>query len=121
MNKIKFESFTPKILAQIDKSDLIARRKAAVHLARRMRKNIGKKGRSSPGEFPGKYTGNLRKGIGVKTTQKRDVLVGSKAPHSHLLEDGHEPNKTQTKRPFFKRSFKEEKNAMIDIMSKKWF
>ena len=122
--KVTYESHLAKIIKQIESGDLIARKKAAQHLTKRMRKNISSRGIPSPGDFPKKYTGNLVKGIGYKTTQKGEVIAGARSSHAHLLEFRHRTAKSgslSNKFPFFVRTFEEEKGEMIDIMSKKWF
>ena len=132
--KVILKDYTEKIIMDIEKSDLLSRRNAAKYLARKMRKNIGGDAGSSPGAFPGRLTGNLRKGIGFKVAKNKnkDVVFGSRAPHSHLLEDGHqvttksgtinEGKKNEVAaRPFFKKTFRQEKGPLIDIMSKRWF
>ena len=87
-----------------------------------MRQNISDPEPSLPGEYPGRLTGNLRKGIAYKNDPQMPhaTIIGSKSPHSHLLEFGHGDGKSFNKRPFFNRTLDEEENAVIDIMSKRW-
>lgn len=120
----KLELFTKDIVDDIDKQEEKNRLVALKHVRKKLKENIGKKGRSTPGGFPGKLRGNLKKGIGFKLklkTIKRTSAIGSKGPHSHLLEFGHGPGKESNKRPFFRRTLLEENETMIDLMSKRYW
>lgn len=120
--KIKYVNHINQFMQQIEKSDIIARRKAAQYMAKKLRKNIGKRGTSSPGGMPSRQTGNLRKGVSFIMTKKdKAFYVGVKAPHAHLLEYGHETNVAESKRPFFKKTFQKEKNKMISLITEPWF
>ena len=121
--KLTFNSMVDDVFKQFDRNELINRKKAGVFLARRIRKNIGKRGLSEQGQFPGVYTGNLKSSIRHKVTKGHEVFVGAKSgkgSHAHLLEFGHEPNKQKSKRPFLFKTFVQEKNNVIDIMSQNW-
>ena len=129
MEKIKIgntllQTDTKAIIKDINKAELQNRTKALQYLRKQMRAKISKKGRSSPGDYPGKMTGNLRKGIGFKKKLKSDPytsIFGSRAPHSHLLEFGHGDGKSINKRPFFNRTLMEENETIINIMEEKYF
>lgn len=119
---VKFTSHLDDIMKGIEKGDILGRRKASAYLARKMRKNVNGRGVSLPGEPPSRQTGTLRKSIGYIMAKKdRAFYVGVRASHAHLLEEGHEPNIVQSKRPFFKKTFKREKDKMISLISETWF
>ena len=118
------ESYFKAVEDEILKAERKVRMKAARHIASAMRKNLGHIGRSLPGNFPGKKSGNLQKGIKVPNNDKKYgdhvSIVGSTAPHTHLLEFGHGDGKNQNKRPFFRRTFEEEAERAKQIMSEVW-
>lgn len=94
------------------------------HVKTKMKKNLNKKGRSSPGNYPGKLTGHLQKHIDSKLLDvKRDpyVMVGSYSPHAHLLEFGHGDGKEMNKRPFIFRTLDEETEEIKRILSEDYF
>lgn len=115
----KVESFTDDIMKEIRKSELASRREALKFAAKQMRKNISSRSVSSPGGFPGRRSGGLRKSIRFKLkTGVPDVsFVGSTAPHAHLVEFGHGDGKEQNKRPFVHKTLREEEPKLIEIMS----
>lgn len=120
--KIKFANDLAKIMQGVEKGDIIARRKASAYLARKLRKAVGGRGVSTPGAPPSVHTGILKKSIRYIMAKKdKAFYVGVRAPHAHLLEEGHQTNVAKSKRPFFKKTFAKEKNRMIELISEKWF
>ena len=119
----RLESFVEDVIRDIDKSEERSRREALKFAAKKMRENIGKKGKSSPGDFPGKRSGGLRKSIRykLKTGVVRTSFVGSTAPHAHLLEFGHGDGKEQNKRPFVNKTLLAEEQEIINILSTEYF
>jgi HK97 gp10 family phage protein len=119
----RLKSFVDDVMRDIGKSETLSRRKALQYAAKRMRKNISKRRMSSPGDFPGRRTGGLRKSIRYKLkTGKRGVsFVGSTAPHAHLLEFGHGDGKEQNKRPFVNKTLLDEEQEIINILSTEYF
>lgn len=119
-----FTSYLDDIQKELDKYDAQVRKEAAQHVAQRMRKNLGNRGPSSRGGFPGWKTKTLRKGIGIKGNVRargeRAALVGSRAPHTHLVEFGHGDGKAKNKRPFFRRTFNEETAWVEKKMREPW-
>ena len=111
------------IFKEFDKKELLNRKKAGMFLARQLRKAISGRGVSSPGGLPSQKSGNLYKSMGVKTTKGRQILVGAKkgkGSHAHLVEFGHEPDKEQTKRPYFQKTFDKNKEITKDILNESW-
>lgn len=116
-----FISFMDDIERDFLKEEKENRREAAKHVAGQMRKNLSG-GRAG---LPGRVTGNLRKGVGFRgnarsKTGERMALVGNSAPHAHLLEFGHGDGKAFNKRPYFTRTFKEEKAEIMRILGQPW-
>lgn len=117
------QSFTNDVIKDLEKSEENSRRKALQYSAKKMRKNIGKRGVSTSGDYPGRRTGGLRKSIRYKlrTGKKGISFVGSTAPHAHLLEFGHGDGKEQNKRPFVNKTLLEEEQEIINILSTEYF
>lgn len=119
----KLQSFVDDVIKDIDKGELEARRNALKYAAKTMRKNISKKGVSTPGGYPTRRTGGLRKSIRyqLKTGVDKVSFVGSTAPHAHLVEFGHGDGKEQNKRSFVNKTLLAEEATLIDIMSVGYF
>jgi len=118
----KLTLYTDDIIATIEHNEFIRRKDAAQYAAREMKKDIGRKGRSEPGEFPGRKTGFLRRKVGYSMDKHdRSAIVGSKSPHAHLLEFGHGDGKERNKRPFIVRSLRKAEPGIIAIMSREYF
>ncbi len=113
-----FTSAVNQVVDDIYKKDAELRKKAAVHLRSEMKKKVNKTGRSLPGQPPGKYTGNLKKGIKYRKakTIPHTHLVGTGYPanHAHLLELG---TRKLKKRPFFLLTFREQQERVKEILS----
>jgi len=115
-------SYTDDIIKTIDFNEFERRRDAAKYAAKVMRKNISRKGLSTPGDYPGLKTGTLKKKVGFRHLKKdKSSIVGSKSPHAHLLEFGHGDGKERNKRPFVFRSLREAEPEIINIMSREYF
>ena len=115
--------YADEIFKEFDKKELLNRKKAGLFLTRRLRKAVSGKGVSSPGGLPSQFTGNLKRSMGIKVTKDREVMVGSKkgkGSHAHLVEFGHEPDKEQTKRPYFKKTFDKNKEVIKDMLNESW-
>ena len=113
---------TEDIFKEIDFNELDRRREAGRHAVKVMKKNVGKKGVSSPGGFPARQTGATRRKIGMQLLKRdRSVKVGSKDFKAHLLEFGHGDGKERNKRPFIFRSLREAEPEIIKIMSREYF
>lgn len=129
MNTIKFANtqlklYSDDIFKMFDEQELLNRKKAGLFLAKQLRKNLrGKRGKSS-NDFPGVFTGNLKKSMGMKVAKKsRNVMVGAKRGkgyHAHLLEFGHEPNPKKNMRPFLTKTFKQNVKKTISILEGSW-
>lgn len=115
----KVESFTDQVMKDIRKGELASRREALKFAAKQMRKNISSRSVSTPGNFPGRRTGGLRKSIRFKLRTRNPEIsfVGSTAPHAHLVEFGHGDGKEQNKRPFVHKTLLEEEQKLIEIMN----
>lgn len=113
---------TEDIFKEIDWSEFTRRKDAAKHAVRVMRKNVSRKGVSTPGGFPAKRTGTTRRKIGMQLIKHdRSAKVGSKDFKAHLLEFGHGDGKERNKRPFVFKSLKEAEPEIIRIMSREYF
>jgi len=118
----KLTLYTDDIIKDIDHNELIRRRDAGRYAVKVMKKNVNKKGASTPGGFPGKRTGTTRRRIGMQLMKfDRSVKVGSKDFKAHLLEFGHGDGKERNKRPFVYRSLIEAEPEIIKIMSREYF
>lgn len=113
---------TDAILKSIDKNEIERRREAAKLGAKRMRKNISSKSKSSPNAYPAKMSGTLYKSIGFRLVPNDTVaMIGSKDSKVHLLEFGHGDGKSRNKRPFITKSLLEVEDEMIAIMSRRYW
>lgn len=113
---------TDAIFADLDRGEFENRREAARYAAKIMRKNIGKKGTSTPGGFPTRRSGALRRSIGFQLLKAdRSAKVGSKYFTAHLLEFGHGDGKTRNKRPFVFPSLREAEPEIIKLMSERYW
>jgi hypothetical protein len=123
VGNVRLESFFRDVEKDIIKQEAKNRESALKHVAKKMRKNISQRGVSNVGEYPGRKTGNLRKGIKYRLiTNVRNVsFVGSISPHAHLLEFGHGDGKTFNKRPFVHRTLSEEEPMIIKLMNESYF
>lgn len=119
----KLESFVNDVMKEIDKEEENARREALKYAAKIMRKNISKKGISTPNGYPTRRTGGLKKSIRyrLKTRVAKTSFVGSTAPHAHLLEFGHGDGKERNKRPFVGKTLLAEEGEIIRILSGEYF
>lgn len=114
--------YTDDIINLIDLNELIRRKDAAKHAVKVMKKNVGKKGVSTPGGFPARRTGTTRRKIGMQLIKAdRSAKVGSKDFKAHLLEFGHGDGKERNKRPFVFPSLREAEPEIISIMSREYF
>jgi len=123
--KSKFSQLTlntNEIFKEIDFHELDRRRRAAKYAVKVMRDNISRKGRSTPGGFPGRRTGTLKRKVGMRLVKEdRSAIVGSKDFKAHLLEHGHGDGKTRNKRPFVVPSLLQAEPGIIGIMSESYF
>lgn len=134
---IRYKSYIDNIIRDLDKAEAKQLRKAASHVARKMRKKVSVEffddDASAPGNPPGRRTRNLRKGIGY-TKGHHEFLVGVGPPayHAHLLEFGTAERYQKTKkgnsrfvglvepRPFVFPTLDEETGAVKRILSESW-
>ena len=113
---------TDSIIKDIDRAEFERRKDAAKYAAGVMRKNISRKGISSPGGFPTRRTGALRRKVGFRLLKlDRSAMVGSKDFKAHLLEFGHGDGKERNKRSFVMPSLREAEPVIIGIMSRDYF
>lgn len=113
---------TESIFKEIEQAELKQRREAAKLAARDMRANAGGRGVSTPGGFPSKMSGEVKRSIGYKLLKDdRSAQVGSKSFKIHLLEFGHGDGKTRNKRPLITPSLRKSEPEIIKIMSKRYF
>lgn len=110
------------ILKDIDLEELKRRKEAARYAVGVMKKNVSRKGTSTPGGYPARRTGTLKRKIGMKLLKNdRSAMVGSKDFKAHLLEFGHGDGKERNKRPFVMPSLLEAEPEIIRIMSRSYF
>ena len=115
-------TYTDDIIKTIEANEFIRRKDAAKYATQVMKENVSSKGRSAPGEFPGRKTGALKRKIGYLLLKAdRSAIVGSKDFKAHLLEFGHGDGKERNKRPFVFRSLREAEPEIIAIMSREYF
>ena len=113
---------TDDILKDINLNEFLRRKDAAKYAVKVMKKNVGRKGVSSPGNFPSKRTGLLRRKIGMQHVKDdKSTKVGSKDFKAHLLEFGHGDGKERNKRPFVMPSLRQAEPEIIKIMSREYF
>lgn len=115
-NFVRYKSNIRKILGDLEKYEISARNEAGAYMVKKIKAKLNKKRKSQPGEPPGRYSGNLRKGI-KRATGKYETLVGVKKPayHAQLLELGTDKMRA---RPFLIPTFMEELEAIKNILSK---
>lgn len=114
--------YTDDIIHLIDLNELIRRKDAAKYAVSVMKKNVSKKGVSTPGGYPARRTGTTRRKIGMQLMKEdRSAKVGSKDFKVHLLEFGHGDGKERNKRPFVFPSMREAEPEIIRIMSREYF
>jgi len=111
----RVRSFTDAIMKDLQRSDRRLRQKAGLHVKAQVKAKINKGGTSIPGEPPGKVTGNLLKGLAVKT-HPSTTLVGFKAPayHARMLEFG---TSKMAARPVLFPTFAEEAPTVKKILT----
>ena len=115
---------TDQIIKDIDKFEKERRSEATTHAVKAIKNKINRKIKSKAGDAPGRSTGRLFKSIKKKDSlksQDRVSSVGSTDSKAHLLESGHGDGKEINKRPFFRSTLLEEKENIIEIMSRKYF
>lgn len=111
----KFSSNLSRVLRDIDSITSERVKKAGRYTAKVMRKNIGKTGPSTPGGFPTKRTGALRKSIGSQyDPEMQEVKAGSKSSLAHLQEYTYN-------RPFVMPSFREADPEIMKILSESYW
>ena len=126
-----FKSYLKEVEKDIEKAERKRIQAGAKHLVKVMKQKVNTKGRSAPGQAPGKQSGSLKKGIGYKVIDKDLALVGASAPGYvlHLMELGTKERrqaKTSRKtgkikpRPFMMPTFREEATEVERIMSEAW-
>lgn len=131
-NQVVIKSFAKQIEKDLKKARRAKLQKAGQHVRKAIRDKIKYKRISQPGEPPGRFSGNLYKGIKYEVQEEEDaVLVGAGPPayHAHLLEFGTE-RRTVGKtgkdagrveaRPFLLPTFEEEKEEIERILSEEW-
>lgn len=113
---------TDSIMQEIRAHEKENRREAAKLGANQMRKNINRKGSSTPGSYPARRKGILKRSVKYRLFKHNETAkVGSSDRKAHLLEYGHGDGKQKNKRPFVRRSLLEVENEMISIMSRRYF
>lgn len=125
-NIVKYQSFMKDVFSDIVKIEKETLREAAIHIRKKMKEKVSKKGRSFPGMPPGVKTGNLKRGIKYQIRDRDSALVGLGPPaqHGHLLEFGTKVRKTKKgvnkghilPRPFVRPTFEEESETVKKIM-----
>ncbi len=134
-NQFEMKSYVKAIQRDLDKLEREKVQHAAKYLQGKIRDKIKTKRISQPGEPPGRFSGNLHKGIRYKTFKEGSeygALVGAGPPayHAHLLEFGTEErtvNKTGKDagkveaRPFLLPTFEEEREYIKLMMMERWF
>lgn len=129
-NEFTIKSYIKDIEKEIQQAEREKLKKAAQHVHKKIRDKIKHRRISQPGEPPGRYSGNLYKGIGY-SVGKDEAIVGTKPPanHAHLLEFGTEQRTVKktgkdagkvVARPFLLPTFDEEKETVKNILSEKW-
>jgi len=123
-----FKSYLNEVTKDLNKAKKKRLRDAAKHVAKKMKKKVGKRGLSVPGQPPSKKSGSLRKGIGYEILNEDTALVGVGPPayHAHLSEFGTTDRTRKDgkntgriiKRPFVVPTSQEESKAVQDILSK---
>lgn len=109
-------------IGQVDRELKAGERKrrgqAARHLKNKIASKIRKTETSLPGEAPGQVTGNLLKGLSMRSTPST-TIIGFKAPgfHSRMLEFG---TQNMAARPVLFPTFAEELNTLKKIHSGTW-
>lgn len=127
----KYKSYLDKVLKDMDKAEKKNLKKAASHVAKKLRQKLKvTAGRSLPGQPPGKVSGELIKGVRYKVINRDSALVGFGPPayHAHLMEFGTRIRKTKKgvnkghvlPRPALIPVFNEEAKNVINIMSEPW-
>ena len=105
-------------MRDIEKKDNELLLKAARHGAKKWKEKVGKRGKSRPGEPPGKFKGKLIKGIKGKLakTKKHTAYTGTVAPayHAFLLEMG---TRFMDARPSLVPTLMQESQEIIKILS----
>lgn len=92
---------------------------AALYLTEKIKENISVPvfPRSLPGNFPHMETGELRESIvfDIVTTEAGvEAVVSSSIPYADYLERG---TRTMAARPFFRRTFLENEQYIVDVMA----
>lgn len=131
-NQIVIKSFIKETEKDLKKARRAKLQKAGQHIHKKVRDKIKTKRISQPGEPPGRYSGNLYKGIRYQVRDEdEEVLVGAQPPayHAHLLEFGTERRTVEKTgkdagkveaRPFLLPTFDEEKEEVKRILSEEW-
>jgi HK97 gp10 family phage protein len=89
--------------------------KAAIHLQNQIKKNLGSKARSSPGDYPGLETGELRRSITHETDKSNLVAkVGTNKVYAKYLEKG---TGKMAPRPFLDRTLQENQTTIKRIIT----
>ncbi|NIP32953.1 hypothetical protein GWN91_05890 [Candidatus Saccharibacteria bacterium] len=115
----KYISHIKKVTQDFEKKDRELVHKAAKHGEKAIKAKIGRRRKSRPGEPPGKFSGNLFRGIKTKTGRARwhpYSYVGAVSPayHAHLLEFG---TRKMRARPVILPTLIEEAPAMKRILA----
>jgi HK97 gp10 family phage protein len=105
-NSFKMESYFKDVMKDLDKGSEMQRKKAANYLKEKVKNRA----------MSIKDTGNLAKSTYVKH-MKRSSYVGTKAPHSFLVEFGSSKSKPN---PVVYNTFAEEAGTVERIMSEPW-
>src|SRR5690606_24660187 len=131
-NQVVIKSFAKQIEKDLKKARRVKLQKVGQHVRKAIRDKIKHKRISQPGEPPGRFSGNLYKGIGYQVKpDDEEVLVGAGPPayHAHLLEFGTEQRTVEKTgkdagrveaRPFLLPTFEEEKDEIERILSEEW-
>jgi hypothetical protein len=117
--KTWYESYITEVIDDILKEEQKLITQAAQHVRKKVRHKIKRRGISKPGEPPGKFKGNLYKGIKVKGGRPGEKepydFVGFVAPayHAWLLEMG---TRHMAARPSLGPTFYEEMKEIQRIL-----
>ena len=121
----KYESFMGDIIKDMNKAERQQRTKAAKHVKKKLKQKTTQKFSADS---------NITKGIGYKNLKRTSIVgVGPPAQAAHLIELGTDERYHKTGRqkgkytgrikadPFIFPVFREETNAVIQILSEEWF
>jgi HK97 gp10 family phage protein len=118
VNNVVLKTSIQQTIKELEKAEEANIKRASVHVQKKMREKVGKKGASTPGQPPGRRSGNLRKGIKTKMDGRIGIVgTGKPAYHAHMLEFG---TTKMRPRPFFVSTFEEEESVVEKLVAGNW-